>query len=350
MAGILAPVATQVGLQLILQPFSNTVGELGWCGTPRSAPTQQCATSPDPAAATPRSPASPPRPNQPPRCCSTAVGVLYPAYASFKAVEVLRLRNDDSEAAKWLTYWAVYGAFSTVERLLERLLPWRVPPPAAARLAGGWPLCRTLHSAFSSAEPNTGLLVAAGAPLWPRPAPALTASTCLPSPAARRPQGAVLQHRQAGAPALAAAPPLPGRAPPVLAVCAPLPALGAPPHRRRAGLAAFVLGAHCFLPRTAEKTRRAGRWTPGAPPAPCPGRPAPAPLPLRLAPRPRAASASLRRCCPRRCGPRCWPRRRRSTRRCRGCRCSSGLCAGQTGDRWAAAGGGRGGRWSGGAD
>ena len=171
MAGILAPVATQVGLQLILQPFSNTVGELGWCGTPRSAPTQQCATSPDPAAATPRSPASPPRPNQPPRCCSTAAGVLYPAYASFKAVEVLRLRNDDSEAAKWLTYWAVYGAFSTVERLLERLLPWRVPPRLCA-LGGGLPaLSNAAFSVFFCRTQHWALGRRRRAPLAPPPPP-----------------------------------------------------------------------------------------------------------------------------------------------------------------------------------
>jgi len=61
-------------------------------------------------------------------CCissrSTAVGVVYPAYASFKAVEVLRLHNETSEAARWLTYWAIYGTITAVERMLDKLIPW----------------------------------------------------------------------------------------------------------------------------------------------------------------------------------------------------------------------------------
>jgi hypothetical protein len=117
MAGVLAPVATQVGLQLVLQPFGNTVGDVAW-----QAPifTLECHTAPR---ATPTVSFTHRRLHPPPPR-STAVGVLYPAYASFKAVEVLRLRGDDSEASRWLTYWAVYGAFATAERLLDKLLPW----------------------------------------------------------------------------------------------------------------------------------------------------------------------------------------------------------------------------------
>jgi receptor expression-enhancing protein 5/6 len=59
---------------------------------------------------------------------------MYPSYASFKAVELMRLRNDDSEAARWLTYWAVYGAINTLERLLDRALPW-VPYYSTLKLA-----------------------------------------------------------------------------------------------------------------------------------------------------------------------------------------------------------------------
>ena len=59
-----------------------------------------------------------------PPSCSTAVGVVYPAYASFKAVEVLRVRNDTSEASRWLVYWGIYGAVSALERVLDRALPW----------------------------------------------------------------------------------------------------------------------------------------------------------------------------------------------------------------------------------
>jgi len=52
------------------------------------------------------------------------VGVLFPAYASFKAVEILRLHNESDEAVRWLTYWAIYGAFTSAERLLDRFIPW----------------------------------------------------------------------------------------------------------------------------------------------------------------------------------------------------------------------------------
>ena len=55
---------------------------------------------------------------------SAAVGVLYPAYASIKAVEILNTRGEPSEAGRWLTYWAVYGSLSAVERLLDKALPW----------------------------------------------------------------------------------------------------------------------------------------------------------------------------------------------------------------------------------
>ena len=59
-----------------------------------------------------------------PAACSTVAGVIYPAYASFKAVQVLTRRRTTEEAEKWLTYWAVYASFSVVERLLDKALPW----------------------------------------------------------------------------------------------------------------------------------------------------------------------------------------------------------------------------------
>ena len=36
----------------------------------------------------------------------------------------MRVRNDTSEAARWLTYWAVFGSFAAVERLLDPVIPW----------------------------------------------------------------------------------------------------------------------------------------------------------------------------------------------------------------------------------
>lgn len=55
---------------------------------------------------------------------STGVGVIYPSYESFKAVEILRLENNTAPAIKWLTYWAVFGSLSGIEMAISKLLPW----------------------------------------------------------------------------------------------------------------------------------------------------------------------------------------------------------------------------------
>ena len=39
------------------------------------------------------------------------VGFLYPAYASFQAIES-KGKDDDTQ---WLTYWLVFGVFSLVD-------------------------------------------------------------------------------------------------------------------------------------------------------------------------------------------------------------------------------------------
>ncbi|GAB4822768.1 hypothetical protein N2152v2_009814 [Parachlorella kessleri] len=81
---VLAPALTQVGLQVLLQPYGGFISQTS----------------------------------------CTLAGVIYPAYASFKAVQVLTRRRTTEEAEKWLTYWAVYASFSVVERLLDKALPW----------------------------------------------------------------------------------------------------------------------------------------------------------------------------------------------------------------------------------
>eukprot|EP00887_Chlorella_sp_A99_P005768 scaffold1.g5768.t1 len=103
---VVVPVATQVGLQLLLQPYAQGIG----------------------------------------RVACTAAGVVYPAYASFKAVEALatsegagqqdleRQRNARWQAAKWLCYWGVYGVLTVAERVLDRALPW-VPYYQTIKLA-----------------------------------------------------------------------------------------------------------------------------------------------------------------------------------------------------------------------
>lgn len=54
------------------------------------------------------------------RLMCLGVGVAYPAYASFKALE--RSRNDYQEQKQWLTYWVVYGASTSVETVVSPLM------------------------------------------------------------------------------------------------------------------------------------------------------------------------------------------------------------------------------------
>jgi receptor expression-enhancing protein 5/6 len=48
-------------------------------------------------------------------CC--ILGNLYPAYASLKSIEYMRVRDETHDATKWLMYWSVYGLFSAFETI-----------------------------------------------------------------------------------------------------------------------------------------------------------------------------------------------------------------------------------------
>lgn len=48
------------------------------------------------------------------------VGFVYPAYASFKAIESSR-KDDDSQ---WLTYWVVFGFLNVIEFFSDILVFW----------------------------------------------------------------------------------------------------------------------------------------------------------------------------------------------------------------------------------
>merc|ERR1712232_1485561 len=48
------------------------------------------------------------------------VGFVYPAYASFKAIETVQ-KDDDTQ---WLTYWVVYAVFTVVESFSDAILFW----------------------------------------------------------------------------------------------------------------------------------------------------------------------------------------------------------------------------------
>ncbi|XP_057856973.2 HVA22-like protein k isoform X2 [Cryptomeria japonica] len=51
-------------------------------------------------------------------CC--VVGIGYPIYSSFKAIE----KKDNEEQEHLLTYWAVYGCFLYAEAFSDKLLSW----------------------------------------------------------------------------------------------------------------------------------------------------------------------------------------------------------------------------------
>ncbi|KAL6055351.1 Receptor expression-enhancing protein 5 [Balamuthia mandrillaris] len=48
------------------------------------------------------------------------VGFIYPAYASFKAIESI----DKEDDTQWLTYWVVFAFFSVIEYFSDRLVYW----------------------------------------------------------------------------------------------------------------------------------------------------------------------------------------------------------------------------------
>mmetsp|Transcript_56338 Transcript_56338/g.131962 ORF Transcript_56338/g.131962 Transcript_56338/m.131962 type:complete len:123 (-) Transcript_56338:262-630(-) len=49
-----------------------------------------------------------------------AVGVLYPAYMSVKAIKS-PTKDDDTQ---WLSYWVIFGMFSFLEFFLDLILQW----------------------------------------------------------------------------------------------------------------------------------------------------------------------------------------------------------------------------------
>ncbi|KAJ7294368.1 hypothetical protein O6H91_03G133000 [Diphasiastrum complanatum] len=54
------------------------------------------------------------------RATCTAIGIGFPVYATFKALE----KKDQAEQEEWLVYWAVYGCFNVAEAFSDKLLSW----------------------------------------------------------------------------------------------------------------------------------------------------------------------------------------------------------------------------------
>lgn len=51
---------------------------------------------------------------------TNAVGIIYPAYCSIRAIET-NGKDDDTE---WLIYWIVYAGFSTMEYFIDYIIFW----------------------------------------------------------------------------------------------------------------------------------------------------------------------------------------------------------------------------------
>ncbi|KAG9346827.1 hypothetical protein JZ751_007173 [Albula glossodonta] len=51
---------------------------------------------------------------------SLAFGILYPAYASYKAVKTKNVK----EYVKWMMYWIVFAIFTTLETVTDLVLSW----------------------------------------------------------------------------------------------------------------------------------------------------------------------------------------------------------------------------------
>lgn len=48
------------------------------------------------------------------------LGIVYPGYMSFKAVE----SHDRKDDKQWLTYWVAFGAFTTIDTITDSVLFW----------------------------------------------------------------------------------------------------------------------------------------------------------------------------------------------------------------------------------
>ena len=49
------------------------------------------------------------------------VGFVYPAYASFKALE----SKTPESSAQWLTYWIIFGIFNVFEFFADAAISWQ---------------------------------------------------------------------------------------------------------------------------------------------------------------------------------------------------------------------------------
>ena len=55
--------------------------------------------------------------------CRFGLGILYPTYKSFEAIESPAGSREDTQ---WLTYWVVFSFINVIEKLLWVVLMWCV--------------------------------------------------------------------------------------------------------------------------------------------------------------------------------------------------------------------------------
>lgn len=58
------------------------------------------------------------------RLIIVVVGTLYPAYCSYKAIQIARSSRNANEMGHWLMYWIVYALFSLAETFADTLVSW----------------------------------------------------------------------------------------------------------------------------------------------------------------------------------------------------------------------------------
>ncbi|XP_065920116.1 receptor expression-enhancing protein 1-like [Dysidea avara] len=58
------------------------------------------------------------------RLVIVAVGTIYPAYCSYKAIQYARTSKNANDMGHWLMYWIVYALFSVAETFTDTLVFW----------------------------------------------------------------------------------------------------------------------------------------------------------------------------------------------------------------------------------
>lgn len=144
---VVVPVATQVGLQLLLQPYAQGVGQLINTGVGVVYPAYASYKVKVEAAFSPslRCCSSYPKtlkPGHQPTSMLTMAGTIITSAQATRALTETDEPRDGAEtarsvrweAARWLTYWGAYGALAFAERVLDKALPW-VPYYQTLKLA-----------------------------------------------------------------------------------------------------------------------------------------------------------------------------------------------------------------------